>query len=87
MSSENGIFTEAMLEEAAIEILQSLDYDYAFGQDISLGGDYEERKDYREVILSQRVKDALYKINRDLPMEALDDAYRQLITFNSPMLE
>ncbi|MFZ2504815.1 MAG: type I restriction endonuclease subunit R, partial [Trichococcus flocculiformis] len=87
MSSENGIFTEAMLEEAAIEILQSLDYDYAFGPDISLGGDYEERKDYREVILSQRVKDALFKINRDLPMEALDDAYRQLITFNSPMLE
>lgn len=87
MSSVNGIFTEAMLEEAAIEILQSLGYDYAFGPDISLGGDYEERKDYREVILSHRVKDALFKINRGLPREALDDAYRQLITFNSPMLE
>ena len=47
MSSENGIFTEAMLEEAAIEILQSLDYDYAFGPDISLGGDYEERKEWK----------------------------------------
>lgn len=87
MSSVNGIFTEAMLEEAAIEILQSLGYDYAFGPDISLGGDYEERKDYREVILSHRVKDALFKINRDLPSEALEEAYRQLITFNSPMLE
>ncbi len=87
VSSMNGIFTEAMLEEAAIEILENLDYDYAFGPDISLGGDYEERTDYREVILSSRVKDALFKINRDLPREALDDAYRQLITFNSPMLE
>ncbi|WP_194318009.1 type I restriction endonuclease subunit R [Listeria innocua] len=87
MSSVNGIFTEAMLEEAAIEILESLGYDYAFGPEISLGGDYEERKDYREVILSHRVKDALFKINRDIPREALDDAYRQLITFNSPMLE
>ena len=87
MSSANGIFTEAMLEEAAIEILESLGYDYAFGPDISLGGDYEERKDYREVILSHRVKDALFKINRDLPSEALEEAYRQLITFNSPMLE
>ena len=55
MSSVNGIFTEAMLEEAAIEILENLGYDYAFGPDISLGGDYEERKDYREVILSHRV--------------------------------
>lgn len=87
MSSVNGIFTEAMLEEAAIEILESLGYDYVFGPDLSLGGDYEERKDYREVILSHRVKDALFKINRDLPREALDDAFRQLITFNSPMLE
>jgi type I restriction enzyme R subunit len=87
MCSVNGIFTEAMLEEAAIEILESLGYDYAFGPDISLGGDYEERKDYREVILSSRVKDALFKINRDLPSEALEEAYRQLITFNSPMLE
>ena len=87
MSSVSGIFTEAMLEEAAIEILQSLGYDYAFGPDISLGGDYEERKDHREVILSHRVKDGLFKINRDLPREALEDAYRQLITFNSPMLE
>jgi len=80
-------FTEDLLEEAAIEILQELGYEYAFGPDISLGGEYEERKDYREVILASRVKDALYRINRDLPEEALDEAYRQIITFNSPMLE
>jgi len=80
-------FTEDLLEEAAIEILQDLGYAYAFGPDISYGGDYEERKDYREVILENRVKDALFKINRDLPAEALEEAYRQVITFNSPMLE
>jgi type I restriction enzyme R subunit len=80
-------FTEDLLEEAAIEILQGLGYEYAFGPDISPGGDYEERKDYREVILENRVKDALFKINRDLPAEALEEAYRQVITFNSPMLE
>lgn len=39
------------------------------------------------MILEQRVRAALYKINRDLPDEALEDAYRQIITFNSPMLE
>ncbi len=37
--------------------------------------------------MEQRVKDALFRINRDLPAEALEDAYRQIITFNSPMLE
>lgn len=80
-------FTEDLLEEAAIEILQGLGYKYVFSPDISSDGQYPERKDYHEVILEQRVKDALYKINRDLPIEALEDAYRQIITFNSPMLE
>lgn len=80
-------FTEDLLEEAAIEILQSLGYDYVFGPDISLGGDYEERLDYREVVLSNRVKDALFRINKGIPAEALEEAYRRIITFNSPMLE
>lgn len=80
-------FTEDLLEEAAIEILQSLGYDYVFGPDISLGGDYEERLDYREVLLSSRVKDALFRINKGIPAEALEEAYRRIITFNSPMLE
>jgi len=80
-------FTEDLLEEAAIEILQGLGYDYIFAPDISVDGQYPERKDYREVILEQRIKDALFKINRDLPNVALEEAYRQIITFNSPMLE
>ena len=80
-------FTEDLLEEAAIEILQSLGYDYVFGPDISLGGDYEERLDYREVVLGIRVKDALFRINKGIPAEALEEAYRRIITFNSPMLE
>ncbi|MBK5245213.1 MAG: type I restriction endonuclease subunit R, partial [Eubacteriaceae bacterium] len=84
-SSEN--FTEALLEEAAIEILENLGYTHAFGPDISPGGDAPERQDHREVILKDRVKDALFKINRELPEVALEEAYRQIITFNSPMLE
>ncbi len=87
MSGYSGIFTEAMLEEAAIEILREMGYCYEFGPDISLGGDFEDRKDYREVILATRVQDALARINRDLPSEALEEAFRQLITFNSPLLE
>lgn len=79
-------FTEDLLEEAAIEIFKELEYDYIFAPDISCDGDYPERQDYKDVILKDRVKDALFRINRDLPQEALDDAYRQIITFNSPIL-
>lgn len=79
-------FNEAFLEEAAIEILTGLGYRYAFGPDISPGGDAPERLDHREVILAERVREALYRINRQLPAEALEEAYRQVITVNSPML-
>lgn len=80
-------FTEDKLEEAAIEILQELDYDCIFAPEISCDGERPERKDYRGVLLEQRVKDALFRVNGDLPQEALDEAYRKVISFNSPILE
>ncbi|WP_346898790.1 type I restriction endonuclease subunit R [Clostridium sp. UBA7503] len=80
-------FTEDLLEEAAIEILQEMEYNYVFGPDIGHDGEYPERKNYRDVILEQRVKDALFNLNRHLPEEALEEAYRKIITFNSPILE
>ncbi|WP_455544416.1 type I restriction endonuclease subunit R [Intestinibacter sp.] len=79
-------FTEDLLEQAAIEILQELDYSYKFGADIAIDGDSPERSNYKDVILEQRVKDALFSINRHLPEEALEEAYRKIITFNSPIL-
>lgn len=85
--SQDWKFTEDKLEEASIEVLQELGYEYAFGPNISCDGQYPERNDYKGVLLEQRVRDALYRLNRDLPEEALEEAYRQIITVNSPMLE
>lgn len=39
-------FTEDLLEDAAIEILEELGYEHIFGPNISAEGDYPERKDY-----------------------------------------
>lgn len=79
-------FTEDLLEEAAIEIFGELGYEYKFGPDIAYDGDVPERKDYKEVILENRIKEALFRINKDIPRDALEDAFRQIITFNSPSL-
>ncbi|WP_040205931.1 type I restriction endonuclease subunit R [Neobacillus jeddahensis] len=79
-------FTEDLLEEATIEILQELGYEYVFGPEIGHDGERPERRDYREVILEQRIRDALYRLNRNLPEEALEEAFRKIITFNSPSL-
>ena len=37
-----------------------------------------ERADYGEVVLAQRLRDALARLNPDLPAEALEDAFRKL---------
>jgi type I restriction enzyme, R subunit len=79
-------FTEDLLEEAVIEILQEMDYEYVFGPEMGHDGERPERHDYREVILEQRLRDALYQLNRELPEDALEEAYRKIITFNSPSL-
>ena len=79
-------FTEDLLEEAAIEILSELGYEHKFGPDIAYDGMSPERKDYKEVVLENRIREALFRINKDIPREALEDAYRQIITFNSPSL-
>lgn len=79
-------FTEDLLEAAALEILEELGYTYAFGPDIAYDGKAPERVDFKEVLLTGRVKSALQRINKDLPKAALEDAYRQVITFNSPSL-
>ena len=81
-------FTEELLEEAAIEILGELGYTHAFGPDIAYDGETPERKgkDYKDVILEERVKEALFRINKGIPRGALEDAFRQVITFNSPSL-
>lgn len=80
-------FDEETLELATLEILEGLGYEHIKGPDISPGGEYPERESYSDVILQDRVKNALFRINRNLPQEALDEAYRQIIAFNSPSLE
>lgn len=85
--SEELKFDEETLELATLAILEELGYEPIKGPDISPGGEYPERESYSDVILQDRVKNALFKINRNLPQEALDEAYRQIIAFNSPSLE
>lgn len=80
-------FDEEMVELATLQILSELGYEHIKGADISPGGESEERVSYSDVILKERVKNALFKINRNLPQDALDEAYRQIIAFNSPSLE
>ena len=70
--------TEAVVEDAALAWLKSLGWTIAHGPDIAPSAATEERTDYGQVILEQRLKDALARLNPSLPADALDDAFRKL---------
>ena len=72
------VVTEADVEEVALEWLAELGWQTAHGPDIGPGGANEERRDYGIVVLERRLRDALAQLNPELPLEAVDDAYRKL---------
>ena len=79
-------FCESQLEEATLEWFEELGYEVVFAPDIAPDGEYSERDDYSDVILNNRVKDALARINPKFSIDALEDAFRQIITPQSPSL-
>ncbi|MFA6815010.1 MAG: type I restriction endonuclease subunit R [Parabacteroides sp.] len=79
-------FTEEELEQATIDLFKELDYDTVFGPEISPEGEYSEREDYSDVILKARLREALYRINRVIPKEGLEEAFRKITIPQNPSL-
>src|SRR5437660_1278476 len=73
-----GSFTESIVEQAALAWLESVGWSVRHGPEIAPGELAAERSDYGQVILEQRLRDALAQLNRSLPAAALDDAFRKL---------
>jgi type I restriction enzyme R subunit len=71
-------FCESTIESAALARLEASGWQVAHGPDLAPGTRTAERRDYGEVVLTGRLRDALARLNPDLPVEALDDAFRQL---------
>jgi type I restriction enzyme R subunit len=71
-------FTESTVESAALAWLESAGWRIANGPDIAPDMPAAERRDYGEVVLGTRLRDALARLNAALPAEALEDAFRKL---------
>ena len=67
--------TEAAVEDVTLAWLSDLGWEVLYGPDISDGG---ERNDHSQVVLDRRLRDALTRLNPDLPAAALQDAQRRL---------
>lgn len=73
-------FTESEVESAALAWLEAIGWSIAHGLDISPGGEtlilplsQRDRESYREVVLAQRLRDALAPNRGDAPSKTTDE--------------
>ena len=66
--------SESMVEQVALAWLENIGWRITNGPDLIPG----ERADYGSVILETRLRDAIARLNPDMPAEAWDDAYNKL---------
>ena len=79
--------SESVVEDATLEWLESLGWNIAHGPEIAPDTLNAERADYGEVVIERHLRDALTRLNPDLPTAALDDAFRKLTLPEGSTLE
>lgn len=77
---------ESAVEEAAIGWFQELGYAYAYGPEITDAGGDAERLNNKQVVLVDRLMQALSTINPTLPAAAIKKAAAVLSDFDNPDL-
>lgn len=80
--------TEVTLtEQPAIDWLKELGYEYKFGPDISPGGLFLERSEFRDVILKKRLKQELQRINPQFEEKVINGAIEQVEKIEHPNVD
>ena len=80
-------FTESEVEDVALKWLEGLGWTVAHGPDIAPGTSDAERDNYDQVVLEQRLTNAVDRLNADLPYQAREDALRKLTRPEGATLE
>ena len=71
-----GLYTEADYENSVIELFRNdLGYEYAYGPDIE--------RDFYSPLYEDVLLDSLYRLNRGLPDDAIQDAFFKLKNFEN----
>lgn len=78
--------TEDQLEQEALGWLADVGYTPVYGPDIAMDGSAPERRDYVEVVLVERLRQAISRLNPSVPPAAREDALQQVLHLDTPVL-
>lgn len=76
--------TENIIEQSAIEVLQSLGWQYLPGSFIAPGAEESERDSYEQIILTERLRKAIQTLNPHIPADAQEQALQKVLRIYSP---
>src|SRR5690554_1042309 len=76
--------TENEIEQLSIDLLKQQGFTYLNGTDIAPDSSTPERQTFEEVILKQRLENAVRRINPSIPNDAQQDAMKQILRIASP---
>jgi type I restriction enzyme, R subunit len=80
------MITEDHLEQLALTWFQDAGWEYCYGPDIAPDGNAPERADYRQVVLADRMIDALRRLNPGMPKAVLDEVVHRVGKLHEPSL-
>ncbi|MBF0379099.1 MAG: type I restriction endonuclease subunit R [Desulfamplus sp.] len=78
--------TEHSIEAFAIELLDKLGYEYIYAPNIAPDGETPERETYEQVLLVERLQNAVKRINKFMPADAQAEAIKEIQRIASPEL-
>jgi len=78
--------TEDQLEQEALGWLIEAGYTHLSGYGIAPDGPSPEREHFRQVLLPQRLRDAIARLNPHIPLAAREDAFKQIQDLGTPVL-
>ncbi len=76
--------TESQIETFAIEMLETLGWQHVHGLSLAPGAEYAERESFEQIILTQRLRKAVARLNRDIPADAQEHAVQKVLRIYSP---
>lgn len=77
---------EAAVEEEALTWFRELGYAVAHGPHLAPGEPAAERRSFADVVLEQRLRDAIHRLNPAIPVDAQQEALRKVLRVTTPSL-